>query len=67
MKTEKPFLTKSKQSFTFSETYSLRQYQIGLIQELENNQYAMKYKNRFLAEIQQIELFIKWTNMINPA
>jgi len=38
-----------------------------LIQELENNKYAMKYKNKFLAEIQQIELFIKWTNMINPA
>jgi len=67
MKTEKPFLTKSAESFTFNETYCLRQYQIGLIQELENNKYAMKYKNKFLAEIQQIELFIKWTNMINPA
>jgi len=59
MKTKKPFLSKSQESFTFSETYPLRQYQIGLIQELENNQYAMKYKNRFLAEIQQIERFIR--------
>jgi len=67
MKTEKPFLSKSAESFTFCETYSLRQYQIGLIQELENNKYEMKYKNRFLAEIQQVELFIKWKEMVNPA
>jgi len=67
MKIEKPFLSKSKESFTFNETYCLRQYQIGLIQELENNKYAMKYKNRFLAEIQQVELFIKWKDMVNPA
>jgi len=65
MKKEQPFLSKSKDSFTFNETYSLRQYQIGLIEELENNKYAMKYKNRFLEEIQQVELFIKWKEMVN--
>ena len=58
MKTKKPFLSKSAESFTFCETYSLRQYQIGLIQELNNNLYEAKQKRFFLAEIQGIERFI---------
>ena len=62
MKTEKPFLTKSQESFTFNETYCLRQYQIGLIQELNNNLYEAKQKRFFLAEIQSIERFINTIN-----
>ena len=62
MKTEKPFLTKSAESFTFNETYCLRQYQIGLIQELENMKYADKQKRFFMSEIQGIERFIKAIN-----
>ena len=59
MKKEKPFFTKSKDSFTFSETYCLRQYQIGMIKELENMKYKDKQKAFFMSEIQGIERFIK--------
>jgi hypothetical protein len=62
MKTEKPFLSKSAESFTFCETYCLRQYQIGLIQELNNNLYEAKQKRFFMAEIQRIEKFVKTIN-----
>lgn len=59
MKKEKQFLSKSKESFTFSETDSLVKYQKGLIQELENDIYEAKQKRYFMAEIQKIEKFVK--------
>ena len=59
MKKEKPFLSKSKESFTFSETDSLVKYQKGLIQEFDNDIYDTKQKRYFMAEIQRIEKFVK--------
>lgn len=59
MKKEKPFLSKSKESFPFWETDSLVKYQKGLIQELDNNLYEAKHKRFFMAEIQRIEKFVK--------
>lgn len=59
MKKEKPFLSKSKESFPFSETDLLVKYQKGLIQELNNNLYEAKQKRYFMAEIQRIEKFVK--------
>lgn len=59
MKKEKPFISKSRESFSFSETDSLVKYQKGLIQELNNNLYEAKQKRFFMAEIQRIEKFVK--------
>lgn len=59
MKKEKPFISKSKESFAFSETDPLVKYQKGLIKELENDIYESKQKRYFMSEIQRIEKFVK--------